>query len=282
MQKGTLFSFLSLAIVGVLSGFLFLLVHEHWQMESLIRQLHELNNRYQDRINRCEEFISQQSLAIGITLPFSSVIEPESLLPLNRNINYLQSAAYDFFKQNSMEQLWDGMVNSFVPLEQTKVVKKTVQSRKKRVVTAKKINRLSTSNAFLHWPILNELFWISSWFGKRKNRDGSIGFHYGIDLAALKGTPVLAAADGLVIDARYAEGYGNVIVIKHTSRMSTKYAHLHKIHVRVGTVVKRGQRIGLVGETGFIRKQTKDGSHLHFEVCDDKKRIDPLLLLPAL
>jgi hypothetical protein len=280
MQQRKFFSFWLL--VGTLSGFLCLLIYQHWQIYFLIKQLHELNSRYQDRINRCEEFISQQATLQANLLPFSSNIEPELLLPLNRNIDYLQSAAFDFFKQNDMERLWDGMINSFASFERVKGGKQPTVIHKKRTIAAKKIGRVSRSNAFLHWPIINELFWVSSRFGKRKNRDGSIGFHYGIDLAALKGTPVLAAADGLVIDARYAEGYGNIVVIEHTSRMSTKYAHLHKIHVRAGTVVKKGQRIGLVGETGFIRKRTKDGSHLHFEVCNDKKRIDPLLLLPAL
>lgn len=262
--------------------FLCMLIYQHYQMYFLIMQFNELNSRYQDRINRCEEFISQQLVAQGKQFPSLSVIEPESFLPLNRNIDYLQSSSFDYFKQNNMECLWEGMVHSCGSYETIKNNTKKKQQHKKEFVKKKNIRRLSLSNAFLSWPIVHGLFWISSRFGKRKNRDGSIGFHYGIDLAALKGTPVLAAADGVVIDARYAEGYGNIVVVKHTARMSTKYAHLDKIHVRLGAVVKKGQRIGLVGETGFIRKRTKDGSHLHFEVCDNKKRIDPLRLLPLL
>lgn len=272
----------SCAVLLFLTVFLCMLMYQYYQMYVLIRQFNELNSRYQDRINRCEEFISQQLIVQGKQFPSLLAIEPELFLPLNRNIDYLQSASFDYFKQHDMERLWEGMVHSLGSYEIVKNDTKKIQNHKKEFVAKKTIPRISFSNSFLSWPIVHDLFWISSRFGKRKNRDGSIGFHYGIDLAALKGTPVLAAADGVVIDARYAEGYGNIIVIKHTARMSTKYAHLEKIHVRLGAFVKKGQRIGLVGETGFIRKRTKDGSHLHFEVCDNKKRIDPLRLLPLL
>lgn len=274
--------FVSFALFLFSTFFLIMLIYQYYQMYFLIVQFNELNGRYQDRINRCEEFISHQLIVQGKQFPSLPVIEPESFLPLNRNIDYLQSASFDYFKQNDMERLWEGMVHSFGTYETIKNDTRKIQNYKKESLTKKSMWRVSLSNTFLSWPIVHDLFWISSRFGKRKNRDGSIGFHYGIDLAALKGTPVLAAADGVVIDARYAEGYGNIIVIKHTVRMSTKYAHLDKIHVRVGAFVKKGQRIGLVGETGFIRKRTKDGSHLHFEVCDNKKRIDPLRLLPLL
>jgi len=252
-------------------------------MRNLVTKLNELSVHYQDTINRCEEFIEQRFLTqTNSVLPFSKSLEPEQILPLNRNIDYLQSHAYEFFKQNCIEQLWDGMVSSFKQVATSSSNNNKRLESKKQPRRNKKNLSVKRANTFLYWPLLTNLFWLSSRFGKRKNPDGSIGFHYGIDLAALKGTPVLAAADGIVIDARYGEGYGNLVVIKHTKRMSTKYAHLHRIDVAPGMVVKRGQCIGRVGETGFIRKLTKDGSHLHFEVLDGKKRIDPMLLLPVL
>ena len=129
------------------------------------------------------------------------------------------------------------------------------------------------------WPIDRSQFWLSSLFGKRKKPNGSWGFHSGIDMAALKGTPVKAAAGGTVIEARYAQGYGNTVVIKHNNKYKTRYAHLDKIIAKKGQKVSRGQLIGKVGDTGFVRKSGKDASHLHFELYAFGKKINPLYLI---
>lgn len=74
-------------------------------------------------------------------------------------------------------------------------------------------------NPLFEWPIAKNKFWLSSLFGPRKKADGSWGFHYAIDLAAVKGTPVKAALSGLVIEAGYSKkGYGRTIVLKHKNR----------------------------------------------------------------
>jgi LysM repeat protein len=88
--------------------------------------------------------------------------------------------------------------------------------------------------------------------------------HNGIDLAAPTGTPILAAADGNVIIARFGGwngGYGNYIVIRHTNGSQTLYAHASVISVSAGDFVKQGNVIGAVGNSG---KST--GPHLHFEI----------------
>lgn len=86
----------------------------------------------------------------------------------------------------------------------------------------------------------------------------------GVDIAALIGTPVLAAADGQVIVARnsgYNGGYGDMIIIKHNGNIQTVYAHLSSVGVATGQYVSKGQTIGAVGNTG-----RSTGPHLHFEV----------------
>ncbi len=86
----------------------------------------------------------------------------------------------------------------------------------------------------------------------------------GVDIAALTGTPVLAAADGQVIVARnsgYNGGYGDMIIIKHSGNIQTVYAHLNSVGVATGQYVAKGQTIGTVGNTG-----RSTGPHLHFEV----------------
>ena len=129
MQQRSFFSFW---LLTALSTVFFLLIYQHSQMYFLIVQLHELNSRYQDRINRCEEFISQQLTVQGNQFPLALTIEPELLLPLNRNIDYLQSAAFDYFKQNDMERLWEGMVHSFTSCEAARGDKQSAHANNKK------------------------------------------------------------------------------------------------------------------------------------------------------
>ncbi len=98
--------------------------------------------------------------------------------------------------------------------------------------------------------------------GGRKTQ-GIHGYN-GVDLAAPKGTPIYAAADGRVIIARtsgYNGGYGLYVVISHTNGTQTVYGHMSKVNVSVGQNVVRGQIIGAVGNTG-----RSTGSHVHFEI----------------
>jgi len=98
--------------------------------------------------------------------------------------------------------------------------------------------------------------------------------HWGVDLAAASGTPVLASADGIVLEALWNASYGNVIDVSHAhGRYITRYAHLSVISVKVGDPVRRGQVIGRVGSTGL-----SSGPHLHFEVFVEGRRRDPALL----
>ena len=126
-------------------------------------------------------------------------------------------------------------------------------------------------------------FWLSSLFGKRKLKNGAHSNHKGVDLAASKGTPVLAIYSGKVItaefDPRGSKGFGNYVIIQHNKKIRTLYAHLDKLSVGVGQRVKTGAQIGTVGNTGHAF-----GAHLHFEVkeCNGRGKkqvctsIDPL------
>jgi len=131
------------------------------------------------------------------------------------------------------------------------------------------------------WPVDRNNFWISSFFGPRK-LGRSVRMHAGIDLAAIKGTPVLAAANGRVVTAGYELGYGNTIVIQHSNKYKTRYAHLDEIFVRNGQSVRSGQKIGAVGDTGFVQAEGNSASHLHFEVYAFNKQVNPILYLPKL
>ncbi len=129
------------------------------------------------------------------------------------------------------------------------------------------------------WPLDQNMFWLSSKFGPRKKKNGSWGFHYGIDMAAMKGTPVKAAADGIVEESQEVSGYGNTIVINHQNGYKTRYAHLESRSVAVRKHVTAGEVIATVGDTGFTIKSGKYATHLHFEVYEKGKHVNPLYYL---
>ncbi len=116
------------------------------------------------------------------------------------------------------------------------------------------------------WPLAGV---ITSHFGWRNS-----GYHHGIDIANRLGTPIKAAADGVVTFAGWKSVYGRTVIIKHNNGQSTLYAHTQKILVKEQQRVKKGQVIARVGVSG---KTT--GPHLHFEIRQGDKCINPLRYL---
>ena len=118
---------------------------------------------------------------------------------------------------------------------------------------------------------------ISSSFGKRKHP--ILGYnvaHRGIDFAAPKGTPIYAAGNGTIEIKKKNGSYGKYILIRHANRFKTAYAHLSK-YAKTSGKVTQGQVIGYVGSTG-----RSTGSHLHYEIIKNGKRINPKTLkLPS-
>ena len=88
--------------------------------------------------------------------------------------------------------------------------------------------------------------------------------HVGIDLAAVRGTPILAAANGVVIYSGYKVGYGHTVDVDHGFGMMTRYAHADRLLVESGQEVSRGEVLAHVGDSG-----TATASHLHYEVWLD-------------
>lgn len=94
--------------------------------------------------------------------------------------------------------------------------------------------------------------------------------HYGLDIAAPKGTPIFSAMDGRITFANRMGRYGLMVEVDHGSGVVTRYGHCNAIMVRPGEYVSKGEMIGEVGSTGF-----STGPHLHFEVRIDNVPIDP-------
>ena len=111
---------------------------------------------------------------------------------------------------------------------------------------------------------------ITSEFGWRRMGHGRSRMHLGVDIAAPKGSPVLAPADGRVAFAGRKGGYGLAIVIDHGGELTTLYGHNSKLFVTEGEIIKKGQEISLVGSTGH-----STGPHVHYEVRVDGNPINP-------
>jgi len=121
------------------------------------------------------------------------------------------------------------------------------------------------------WPVDGD---VTSPFGWRQSPFGDrCEWHAGIDIAAAYGTPVRAAADGAVVFAGRAGGYGVLVVLDHGAA-TTRYAHLAAANVHVGEAVQRGDPVGTLGQTGRAT-----APHLHYEVRVGEQAVDPEPLL---
>ena len=112
-------------------------------------------------------------------------------------------------------------------------------------------------------------------FGSRRVYNGkTTGFHAGLDMAAPKGTPVAAAADGCVALAGDLYFSGGTVLLDHGGGLFTQYMHLSRVDVKEGDVVARGAIVGLVGATGRVT-----GPHLHWGARWNGARVNPLALV---
>ncbi|MBK1661287.1 M23 family metallopeptidase [Paracraurococcus ruber] len=132
---------------------------------------------------------------------------------------------------------------------------------------------VSLRRAFLRTPLDGAR--VSSGFGMRSHPVlGYTRQHQGIDFAAPSGTPVLAAADGEVVQIGWMRGYGRVLTLLHAEDRTTRYAHLSAFApgLRAGDRVRQGELIGKVGRTGMAT-----GPHLHYELAEGGRTLDPAL-----
>jgi murein DD-endopeptidase MepM/ murein hydrolase activator NlpD len=220
-------------------------------------------------VNREECYLKESMIAHLKEQGFESLL---NRITFDDSINYCNDALSTHILEQPLSPVTKkAELSDEVVIKSGRSVNNSQKSIKK---VQKKVTRIS--GLALLWPIERNRFWLSSFFGPRKNPDSSWGFHRGIDMAALKGTPVRAAASGVVVEARYSSGYGNMIVLQHARKYKTRYAHLDTIGVKVGQKIVRGNVLGTVGDTGLVRKLGKDASHLHFEVCVGDKQVNPL------
>jgi murein DD-endopeptidase MepM/ murein hydrolase activator NlpD len=122
----------------------------------------------------------------------------------------------------------------------------------------------------LAWPVWGN---VSSKFGLR-GVGRRIRMHEGIDIPVPKGTPIQAAAAGVVLEARMYNGYGHTVILDHGNGMRTLYAHCSEVTVQKGDKVQQGQAIAYAGNTG-----RSTAHHLHFGVMVSGSFQDPMMFL---
>ncbi|MGJ5041294.1 MULTISPECIES: M23 family metallopeptidase [unclassified Bradyrhizobium] len=125
-------------------------------------------------------------------------------------------------------------------------------------------------------PVIGEVEFTSG-FGVRSDPFlGRPAMHTGLDFRAATGDPVRVTANGKVVNAGWAGGYGRMVEVDHGNGLSTRYGHLSEINVKIGQHVKIGDIIGEVGSTG-----RSTGPHLHYETRIDGEAVDPQKFLRA-
>jgi len=136
-------------------------------------------------------------------------------------------------------------------------------------INAASVDRPATVESGLAQPVSGR---ITSYFGYRRHPIlRYMRFHGGVDFGASWGSPIVAAADGQVVRAGWAGGYGRQVRIAHGGGTVTSYSHMSSIVAEPGSYVHAGQLIGYVGSSGL-----STGPHLHYEVTRNGERVNPL------
>lgn len=147
-----------------------------------------------------------------------------------------------------------------------------VETNGTRTAVARSRSKQGASQGGFGWPVAGK---ISSPYGWRKDPiRGGKDFHTGLDIRAPRGKAVIASQGGKVVHSGWMGGYGKTIVIQHSNGLTTLYAHCSELVAKKGAVVKKGQKIALVGSTG-----RSTGPHVHFEIRKNGSTLSPLKYL---
>ena len=149
--------------------------------------------------------------------------------------------------------------------------KKETQKAKKKIIAKKKNNKKKNNKIIKEsfiWPVQGKIL------SKYGSNDPGF-FNDGINIESVSGKDVKASSGGeIVYSGNEIPGYGNLVLIKHSKNWITAYAHLKKIYKKKGTLVRRGESIGAVGNSGNVKIP-----QLHFEIRKGKEAVDPLKYL---
>lgn len=241
--------------------------------EKLLRQQNDdLKQNYKVMEERIKQLrLQMDEIANRDNYVYRSIFEsnpiPDSArvkeMEKKKEVQLVQSMGETELVTSMADQLNNLSLRMAYQLKSFNAIENMVKNKEKLIAAIPSIQPISNRN-------LNR---VASGFGYRIDpiyKDRRL--HAGLDFTAPIGTPIYAAADGVIKDAGFnTGGYGNRVVVNHGFGYETLYAHMVRIKARVGTRVKRGEVIGYVGSTG---KST--GPHLHYEVHKNGTQLDPI------
>jgi murein DD-endopeptidase MepM/ murein hydrolase activator NlpD len=212
--------------------------------------------------NRLLAFLPRESAARGVIATYT-VQQGDSLL----GIAELLAVGVDRLQQDN------GLSNPDALQEGLVLVVPDVPDLPVRYGVPRPPARANPGGVDFIWPAIGP---ITTPFGV-PGGDWIGGFHMGLDIGAPSGSPIVAAADGIVEAAEFdhLHGYGNYVLIDHSKGYETLYGHMSRFATTAGATVHQGDVIGYVGSSGYA-----NGPHLHFEVRHFNEKIDPQPLLP--
>ncbi len=257
------FRFLSAGVIFTVFFFFFLLIHfiyttaqnqEIAKLKQEVEILKEVNAKYQKTADDLEEklnYFSDKAKKLALLVGADVSIDDDPLGIGGSDYVFTPYAEYLNKDLDSMNER----------------AQKLFEGYNKLANIYKKKNDILRKTPSI-WPVKG---FITDGFGYRIDPfTGKRAFHEGIDISARRGTPIVAPADGIVTISGKTKGYGNFVVINHQNNIETRYGHLRDVFVKKGQIVKRGDVIGTVGNTG-----RSTGPHLHFEIRVNGKTVNP-------
>lgn len=197
---------------------------------------------------------------------FASTLETQTLNQLSLNPNQIKAIDYS---RPDVSDIYAR--NSGGPLSIADMDPEDAEIEKRLRAILATSNQASIPSMWAHLgKINNEFGFRRSPFGGR-----TYEFHGGMDIDGERGDQVFAPANGVVTEAGWKGGYGNMIEVDHGNGLKTRYGHLSKVDVQVGDSIARGQVVGFVGSTG-----RSTGPHLHYELRLNDRPINPRRFLP--
>lgn len=183
----------------------------------------------------------------------------------------------DLASMLNLEQVGDGEMREILDLQRVVASLRTSMGPLSEISDVLDIHRQLLSDIPNYWPVMGGLGFVTMEFGPNIHPIQGIWYmHKGIDIAHYPGTPIVAAANGVVTDAGFdnVSGYGGFVEIDHNYGFKTKYGHMASLSVDEGDEVVQGQRIGTMGNTGL-----STGTHLDFQIWIGTENIDPAYFL---
>ena len=205
--------------------------------------------------------------AMGERVSSMAGVKPDDLKALQRTDTGGRGGPYLPINSPSLDQLQQIVAGLDAATDQNTDVLTLVESR----LLENRLQALMIPNSA---PVDGP---VGSGFGVRSDPiTGRAALHTGLDFPSETGTPIHAAAGGLVLESAWHPEYGQIVEIDHGNGLSTRYAHCSKVLVSAGSLVKRGQVVALIGTSG-----RSTGPHLHFEVLVDGVPQNPARFLAA-